>query len=101
MTDTAVLPAGGQEKTVIQLHIISPSLPRLVLSDVATSTTVGDLKAKISEVSPSHPPSAHQRLIYRGHPLIRHEQTLKDVFTQALVCNFQDADTFLLLKDYR
>ena len=72
------------DKIKVKLHVISPSIPRITFEDLATSVTIGELKAKISDTA-LHPPIGSQRLIYRGRPLVRDEATLQNVFTQPTV----------------
>lgn len=49
-------------------------------SGLPASTTVGDLKAKLSQALEARPTVDHQRLIYRGHLLATDTQTLADAF---------------------
>ena len=76
------------EKTHIKLIILSPSpeVNRLTFSRIATATNIGELKERISAEVATHPAPARQRLIYRGHALVDVGKTLKDVFTQEIVC---------------
>lgn len=62
------------------LHILCPSLPspnRFTFNDLTESTTIGDLKAQISQTIPNHPSPLTQRLIYRGKPLVDDSLTLQ------------------------
>ena len=81
------LPDGmdSNDKKVVHVKVVSPSLPPLTVSSIPVSTTIQELKVKISQTAPAHPPVGHQRLIYRGHPLLRGEQTIKELFTQQAV----------------
>jgi len=66
----------------IALHVLSPSLPppsRFTLNDLPRSTTVADLKTRISQSIPSQPSSVNQRLIYRGKPLMNQNETLQTI----------------------
>ena len=76
------------EKSHINLVILSPSqeVNKLTFSGISTATSIGELREKISAEVASHPAPARQRLIYRGHALIDVGKTLKDVFTQEIVC---------------
>lgn len=76
------------EKTHINLVILSPSpeVNKLTFSGISTATNVGELREKISVIVATHPAPARQRLIYRGHALIDMGKTLKDIFTQEIVC---------------
>ena len=80
------------EKTHINLVILSPSqeVNRLTFSGISTATSIGELREKISVEVATHPAPARQRLIYRGHALIDAGKTLKDVFTQEIVCLMSD-----------
>ena len=77
------------EKTHINLVILSPSqeVNKLTFSSISTATTIGELKEKISAQVATHPAAARQRLIYRGHALVDVGKTLKEVFTQEIVCS--------------
>ena len=75
------------EKTQIDLIILSPSpeVNKLTFPAISTTTTIGELRERISAAAVSHPPPTRQRLIYRGHALIDAKKTLKEVFTQDIV----------------
>lgn len=76
------------EKTHINLVILSPSqeVDKLTFSGIPIATSIGELRERISAAVATHPAPGRQRLIYRGHALIDVERTLKDIFTQELVC---------------
>ena len=76
------------EKSHINLVILSPlaEVNKLELPAVSTATSINELKEKISDLAVSHPAPSQQRLIYRGHALIRGEATLKEIFSQEIVC---------------
>ena len=76
------------EKSEINLVILSPSaeVNKLTFTAIPTATTVGELREKISAAAATHPVPARQRLIYRGHALMDVKKTLKDIFTQEIVC---------------
>ena len=76
------------EKTHINLVILSPSqeVNKLTFSGISTATSIAELREKISAEVATHPAPARQRLIYRGHALVDAGKTLKDVFTQEIVC---------------
>ena len=76
------------EKTHINLVILSPSQEanKLTFSGISTATSIGELRERIEAEVGTHPAPARQRLIYRGHALIDVGKTLKDVFTQDIVC---------------
>jgi len=75
-------------KTQVNLIILSPTpeVNNLTFSSISTATTIGELRERIFTAAPSHPAPGRQRLIYRGHALIDAKKTLKDVFTQDIVC---------------
>ena len=75
------------EKTRINLVILSPSqeVNKLTFSGISTSTSIAELRERISAEVATHPAPARQRLIYRGHALIDAGRTLRDVFTQETV----------------
>ncbi|KAL9103688.1 MAG: hypothetical protein Q9163_001282 [Psora crenata] len=85
MAEVSQATNSSTEETLIYLKVVSPSLAPLTLPSLSVSTTVSQLKAIICELAPTHPPVAHQRLIYRGHPLVRGDQTLKSVFSQQTI----------------
>jgi len=76
------------EKAEINLVILSPSpeINKLTFSAIPTITTVAELREKISAAIVNHPAPGRQRLIYRGHALRDGKRTLKDIFTQEIVC---------------
>ncbi|KAL9128296.1 MAG: hypothetical protein Q9217_003001 [Psora testacea] len=84
------------DKNYVHVKVVSPSLPSLTLPSVPVSTTVSELKAKICQIAPTHPHVLHQRLIYRGHPLLRSDLTVKDLFTQQTI-NENDSITIHLV----
>ncbi len=75
------------EKTEINLVILSPSpeVNKLTISAIPTTTTIAELRERISIAVTTHPAPERQRLIYRGHALIDGKKTLKDIFTQEIV----------------
>lgn len=98
LTGPAILASGGyllkaitgetMEKTQIDLIILSPSaeVNKLTFPAIYTGTTIGELREKISAAAATHPAPARQRLIYRGHALVDAKKTLKEIFTQEIVC---------------
>lgn len=64
------------------LHVLSPSLEapnRLTFNDLPLTTTVAELKERISQSIPSRPTAEQQRLIYRGKPLLDGSVTLQNI----------------------
>ena len=85
--------SSGESKTnvnTIDLKLLSPSFDvpasGLYFENLPTTTTLGELRAKITSALPSHPPAARQRLIYFGRVLQRDEDTLAGVFGKNNVC---------------
>ena len=82
----AAAAAGGEDgkSNTIDLKLLSPSsdVPAsgLFFDNLPTTTTLGELRAKITAALPSHPPPARQRLIYFGRVLQRDDDTLAGVF---------------------
>ncbi|KIW04936.1 uncharacterized protein PV09_04101 [Verruconis gallopava] len=80
--------AGGDQQEpkvqTIDLKLLSPSpeVPAsgLFLENLPTTTTLGELRGRITAALPSRPPPARQRLIYFGRVLQRDEDTLASVF---------------------
>jgi hypothetical protein len=77
----------GEQETKMQtidLKLLSPSpeVPAsgLFLENLPTSTTLGELRNRITDTLASHPPPARQRLIYFGRVLQRDDDTLASVF---------------------
>lgn len=64
------------------LHVLSPSLEapnRLTFNDLPLTTTVAELKERISQSIPSRPSADKQRLIYRGKPLVNDRAMLQNI----------------------
>jgi Ubiquitin family len=75
-------PTETELRQTIDLKILSPSeelRDGLIFREVAISTTIGELKARIRDQVASHPSADRQRLIYRGRSLQREADTLQDV----------------------
>lgn len=70
----------------------SPEVNKLTFPSIPTTTTIAELREKISAAVASHPAPGRQRLIYRGHALVDGRKTLKDTFTQEIVRLY---DTFI------
>jgi hypothetical protein len=74
----------------IDLKLLSPSpdVPAsgLFFEDIATTTTLGELRNRITAALPTRPPAARQRLIYFGRVLQRDDDTLAGVFGETNVC---------------
>ena len=87
MADTHTSSAAASGRTSITLHVVSPSSPRITFENISIATTVLELKTKISETASTHPQVGTQRLIYRGHPVVQGERTLRDIFGQQTVAS--------------
>ena len=78
------------KKGTIDLKLLSPSpdVPPsgLFFEDIPTSTTLGELRNRITAALSSRPPPARQRLIYFGRVLQRDDDTLAGVFGENNVC---------------
>jgi hypothetical protein len=69
--------------SAFNLQVVSPSVgvsAPLSFPQLATATTVKQLKEKIREVLPSRPADENQRLIHRGRLLARDAETMSDIF---------------------
>ncbi|KAL4809255.1 hypothetical protein BDV18DRAFT_77656 [Aspergillus unguis] len=65
------------------LHVLCPSLPppnRFTLNDLPPSTTIADLKVRISQSIPSRPNPDSQKLLYLGKLLLDGNVTLQSLF---------------------
>ncbi|KAK2751011.1 hypothetical protein FQN57_000086 [Myotisia sp. PD_48] len=63
----------------IVLHVLSPSFDaqtRITFDDLPLSTTIYEIKARITLALLSKPPPETQRLIYRGKPLSNNDEVL-------------------------
>lgn len=72
----------GAAPANIALHVLSPSLPppsRFTLNDLPRCSTISELKNRISQSIPSRPSPENQRLIYRGKPIVNHNETLQGI----------------------
>lgn len=73
----------------IVLHVISPSFQppsRVTLNNIPLTTTVSEVKARITLSLASRPPPETQRLIYRGKPLSDNNETLSKIVEPSDVC---------------
>ncbi|KAJ5901663.1 hypothetical protein N7495_002191 [Penicillium taxi] len=69
-------------RSTITLHVLVPALPppnKFTFQDILLSSTVDQLRDRLKDEIPSHPPSFTQRLIYLGRS-IDHLGTLAAVF---------------------
>lgn len=74
-----VTPTGEEQK--IHLRVLSPGagVPETIeIRDVPLSTTVEQLKSRITLVAPSHPPLNSQRLIFAGRLLADNNAILQN-----------------------
>jgi hypothetical protein len=76
------------EVPAIILHVISPSsqvVQRYTFNDLPLSTTVWEMKARLSATVPGQPDPQTQRLIYKGRVLVNSE-VLKNIVDPLAVC---------------
>lgn len=79
----SVASAATIEEQTVNLQVLSPSVGvnrPLLFPDLAANTTIKQLKDKIRQTLPLRPADDHQRLIHRGHALVRESDTLADIF---------------------
>jgi hypothetical protein len=75
-------------RTLIELKILGPAHELrngIVFSDLPVSITIADLKLKIQQELPSHPPPERQRLIYLGRVLQPDSETLVHFLSENIV----------------
>ncbi|KAI9373105.1 hypothetical protein BJX61DRAFT_504565 [Aspergillus egyptiacus] len=73
----------GNTTRSLVLHVLCPSLPspnRFTFRDLPLSTTIADLRVRLSESVPSRPPSNCQKLFYLGKLLSDDNVTLQSLF---------------------
>lgn len=83
----------------IDLQIVSPSVgvPQpLIFHKLAITTTVAELKERITEAVTLRPPADQQRLIHRGRYLHRNEETLGDIFRTPVRSNWSGVCGYVL-----
>jgi hypothetical protein len=76
------------EDPAIILHVISPSTQvaqRYTFKDLPLSTTVWEMKARLSATVPGQPDPQSQRLIYKGRVLVNSE-VLENIVDPLAVC---------------
>ncbi|KAL5049565.1 hypothetical protein BDW71DRAFT_150867 [Aspergillus fruticulosus] len=74
---------GGNGSGGLILHVLCPSLPppnRFTFTNLPLSSTIADLKVRISQTVPSRPTSDNQRLLYLGKLLSDDNVTLQSLF---------------------
>lgn len=83
------------EEQTLDLKVLSPSseLPPagLQLDNLPISTTIGELRSRLTDAITSRPPPERQRLIYLGRVLQRDGDTLATLFGQVAVCHMIQA----------
>ncbi|EAW07257.1 uncharacterized protein ACLA_019620 [Aspergillus clavatus NRRL 1] len=78
-------PENGITPHNVTLHVLCPSLEstnRFTYNDLPLSTTVGALKARLTDSIPGRPPPHTQRLIFRGRALLDDAVTLQTSVSQ-------------------
>ncbi|KAL6237794.1 hypothetical protein BDW75DRAFT_203145 [Aspergillus navahoensis] len=74
---------GGNGSGGFILHVLCPSLPppnRFTFTNLPLSSTIADLKVRISQTVPSRPTPNNQRLLYLGKLLSDDSVTLQSLF---------------------
>ncbi|KAJ9629940.1 hypothetical protein H2203_002325 [Taxawa tesnikishii (nom. ined.)] len=91
----------GPLPPAVTLKVLSPSpeVPQngWVITDVPTSTTVAELKRRIHNVLPSHPPADRQRVLYQGR-FLSDAQTLNHAFGQQALSQSREFSVHLVLR---
>lgn len=85
------LPGEGEAPVSVSLRILSPSFEsnnKISLNNLPLSTTVHDVKTRLTPLVSSRPPAEQQRLIYRGKPLLNPNATLEAFLEPPFVSNF-------------
>ncbi|KAF5680944.1 hypothetical protein FCIRC_5686 [Fusarium circinatum] len=98
---SAASTATTDEQTV-NLQVLSPSVGvnrPLLFPNLAANTTIKQLKDKIRQTLPLRPADDHQRLIHRGHALVREADTLVDIFGADAVRTAEQQTIHLVLRD--
>ncbi|KAF5582312.1 hypothetical protein FPCIR_9628 [Fusarium pseudocircinatum] len=93
--------ATAGEQTV-NLQVVSPSVGvnrPLLFPNLAANTTIKQLKDKIRQTLPLRPADDHQRLIHRGHALVREADTLADILGADAVRTSEQQTIHLVLRD--
>ncbi|KAK4162749.1 hypothetical protein QBC43DRAFT_320900 [Cladorrhinum sp. PSN259] len=100
MADAQPLPHEGRPLTV-NLQILSPSpqVEAMRFPDLAASTTIGELKAKIRERIASRPSDERMRLIYHARFLSRDGDTLLEVFGEDVIRSSDQQTLHLALRE--
>ncbi|KAH7254020.1 uncharacterized protein BKA55DRAFT_509624 [Fusarium redolens] len=91
----------SNEQTV-NLQVLSPSVGvnrPLLFPNLAANTTIKQLKDKIRQTLPLRPADDHQRLIHRGHALVRESDTLVDIFGADAIRTSEQQTIHLVLRD--
>ncbi|KAL4818627.1 hypothetical protein BDW67DRAFT_156993 [Aspergillus spinulosporus] len=74
---------GGNGSGGFILHVLCPSLPppnRFTFTNLPLSSTIADLKVRISQTVPSRPTPDNQKLLYLGKLLSDNSVTLQSLF---------------------
>lgn len=96
-TETAEASSSSDPQTII-LHVLSPSADapnRITLNDLPLTTSVLQLKERLSDEISSRPRPEMQRLIYRGKPLVNNADTLRNILGEIDVCSMTIISTIL------
>lgn len=98
LTETHTPTGGSPNPRLVRIHVLCPSLPapnRFTVETVPLSSTVAQLKSRITELVPSQPPPDTQRLIFRGKILANGNATISDILGPHDVCSFYNHIVYL------
>ncbi|KAF5621174.1 hypothetical protein F52700_10923 [Fusarium sp. NRRL 52700] len=98
----SVASAATTDEQTVNLQVVSPSVGvnrPLLFPNLAANTTIKQLKDKIRQALPLRPADDHQRLIHRGHALVREADTLVDIFGADAVRTSEQQTIHLVLRD--
>ncbi|KAM0078582.1 hypothetical protein ACKRZS_009304 [Fusarium odoratissimum] len=90
------------DEQTVNLQVLSPSVGvnrPLLFPNLAANTTIKQLKDKIRQALPLRPADDHQRLIHRGHALVREADTLVDIFGADAIRTSEQQTIHLVLRD--
>ncbi|GAB7356103.1 hypothetical protein MBLNU459_g6707t1 [Dothideomycetes sp. NU459] len=85
----------------INVRILSPALEAtagIELTALPVDTTVGQLRQRLCDAVPSHPPPDRQRLIFQGRLLANDSETLHSIFGSAALNQHNDFTLHLVVR---
>lgn len=83
---------GGAGPHAVTIRILSPSFDPnyfVSLDNIPLSSTVRQLKDRITSLVAGQPTATQQRLIYRGRPLLNDNTLLQDILEPSQVSVYQ------------